>query len=122
MFRRSINEKTSICYHKKTEAPKRKSAQEAAVRPKCRKLVSIFRKKIVIIDYESYFYLNIIELSANVGYYSSDPDATPNEVKLKRKGKLEPKLLVWIAISEKALNRAFGSSNQRGCVYHKMSH
>ena len=40
-----INEKTSIRYRKKVKAPKRTPAQKAAVRPKCRKLVSLFRKK-----------------------------------------------------------------------------
>ena len=40
-----INEKTSIRYRKKFKAPKTTPAQKAAVRPKCRKLVSLFRKK-----------------------------------------------------------------------------
>ena len=87
-----INEKTSIRHRKKTKPPKRASAQKAAVRPKCRKLVALFQKKIVIIDDESYFPLSNTNLSGNAGYYTSDPDATPNEVKLKRKSKYEPKL------------------------------
>ena len=38
--------------------------------------------------------------SFNAGYYTSDPDETPNEVKLKRKTKYELNLLVWITLSE----------------------
>jgi hypothetical protein len=70
-------------------------------------LVSIFRKKFVIIDDESYFHLSNTELSGNAGYYSSDCEATPNEVKLKRKGKYEPKLLVWIALSKKGVSKHY---------------
>ena len=102
-----INEKTSIRHRNGTKAPKRTSAQKAAVRPKCRKLIAIFRKKIVIIDDELYFPLSNINLSGNAGYYTSDPDATLNEVKLKRKSKYEPKLLVWIALSEKGVSKHY---------------
>ena len=102
-----INEKTSIRYRKKVKAPKRTPAQKAAVRPKCRKLVSLFRKKIIIIDDESYFPLSNSELSGNAGFYTSNLDATPNEVKLKRKSKYEPKLLVWIALSEKGVSKHY---------------
>jgi len=102
-----INEKTSIRYRKKTKAPKRTPTQKAAVRPKCRQLVELFRNKIVIIDDESYFHLSNTELLGNAGYYSSDPDTTPNEVKLKRKSKNEPKLLVWIALSEKGVSKHY---------------
>ena len=41
---RVIQTKTTIRYWKKRRAPKRTSAQKAAIRPKCRKLASIFRK------------------------------------------------------------------------------
>jgi len=45
--------------------------------------------------------------SANAGFYTSNLDATPNEVKLKRKSKYEPKLLVWIALSEKGVSKHY---------------
>ena len=102
-----MNEKTSIRHRKKTKAPKRTSVQKAAVRLKCQKLVALFRKKIVIIDDEVIFPLSNINLSGNARYYTSDPDATPNEVKLKRKSKYEPKLLVWIALSEKGVSKHY---------------
>jgi len=37
---------------KKKRAPKRTAVQKAAIRPKCRKLVVIFRKKAIIMDDE----------------------------------------------------------------------
>lgn len=102
-----IKTKTNIRYRKKSKAPKRTTAQIAALRPKCRKLASIFRKKYVIIDDESYFYLSNTGLSQNAGYYSSNVDQTENEVKLKRKTKFEPKLLVWIAFSQKGVSKYY---------------
>ena len=104
-----INEKTSIRHRKNTKAPIRTSAQKVAMRPKCRKLVSLFRKKAVIIDDESCFPLSNINLSGNAEYYTSDPDATPNDVKPKRKSKYEPKLLVWIALSEKGVLKHYNA-------------
>ncbi len=67
-----IKHKTSIRYRKKKNTPKRTPAQKAALRPKCRKLVSIFRKKVITIDDESYFGLSNTELSTNAGFYYSD--------------------------------------------------
>ena len=81
---------TSICYRKKAKPPKRKSAQKEPVRPKCQKMVALFRKKIVIIDDESYFPLSNTDLSGNTGYYTSNPDNS-FEVKLKGKSKYAPK-------------------------------
>lgn len=102
-----INTKTEITYRKKTRAPKRTEEQKSSVRPKCAKIVQIFRKKEIIIDDESYFGLSNFELSTNAGFYSSNVDETPDEVKLKRKSKFEPKLLVWIAMSSKGLSKHY---------------
>ena len=73
----------------------------------CRKVVALFRKKIVTIDNESYTPLSSTNLSGNAGYYTSDPNTTPNEVKLKRKSKYEPKLLVWVALSKKGVSKHY---------------
>ena len=91
----------------KTKTPKRTLAQKAAVRSKCRKLVSIFRKKVVIIDDKSYFYLSNTNISGNAGFYSSDINAASNDVRLKRKDKFEPKLLVWITFSTKGISQQY---------------
>ena len=103
IFAETIKNKTNIRYKKK-RAPKRTAVQKAAIRPKCRKLVVIFRKKAIIMDDESYFGLSNTELSGNAGFYTSDPNLTKDEVKSKRKSKFEKKLLVWVAFSEKGLS------------------
>ncbi len=53
---RTIKRKTSIRYRKKGSAPGRTPQQKFAVRPKCSKLATIFRKKKVVIDDESFFF------------------------------------------------------------------
>ena len=100
-----ILQKTSIRYLKKTKTPKRTPAQKAAVRSKCCSLVSIFQKKIVIIDDESYFYLSNTSIFGNAGFYSSDINPASNDARLKRKDKFEPKLLVLIAFSTKGISQ-----------------
>ena len=110
---------------KKLKRQNRTSAQKAGVCAKCRKLVALFRKKIAIIDYESYFPLSNPNLSGNAGYYNSEPDATTNEIKLKIKSKHEPKLLVLDSLirerSLKALHRSFGLCIRQGSVHFQMS-
>jgi len=103
----TLRKKTSIRYRKKAKAPDRSPAQKSAVRPKCSKLARIFRGKKVIIDDESYFGLTNFQLSGNDGYYTSNPDETPEQVKLKRKAKYEPKLLVWAALSPNGISRPY---------------
>ena len=102
-----INDKTSIRHRKKTEAPKRTSAQKVAACPKCRKLVALFRKKIVIIDDKSYLSFKQHQSFCKAGYYTSNLDAKPNEFRLKRKSKYEPKLLAWVALSEKGVSKHY---------------
>ena len=102
-----IRTKTGIRYRKKIRVPNRSEQQKSAVRPKCRRLVDIFRKKEVILDDESYFGLSNCQLSENVGYYSSDISQTPDHVKLNRVDKFQKKLLVWIAISSKGISNPY---------------
>lgn len=102
-----INTKTSIEFRKKTRNLKRTEAQKAAVRPKCGRLARIFSKKEVVIDDKSYFKLSNCEFSINAGFYTSDIDKTPVDVKCKRKDKFEPKLLVWTAFSAKGMAQPY---------------
>lgn len=102
-----LKEKTDIRYMKKKKVPNRTIAQQTVVRSKCRHLVNLFRGKIVILDDESYFRLSNNDLAANSGFYTSNIDKTPSKIKLKRIRKFEPKLLVWIAFSEKGLSQHY---------------
>jgi hypothetical protein len=59
---------------------------------------------------ERYVYESI---SANRGFYTSDPSAAPPEVKLKRTQKFESKILVWIVVSENGISTPFFSNQQQ---------
>ena len=65
-----LKHKTNIRYRKKIKATKRTPVQAAAVRPKCARLVKIFREKEIIIDDESYFTLTNCNMSGNAGFYT----------------------------------------------------
>ncbi|CAF4619178.1 unnamed protein product, partial [Rotaria socialis] len=56
---------------------------------------------------EKYFTLTNESVSTNRGFYTSDPSATPSEVKFKRIQKYPAKLLGWTAISEKGISKPF---------------
>ena len=43
----------------------------------------------------------------NAGFYSSDKDSTPSDVKYKSKQKFEPKILVWLALSSKGISAPY---------------
>ena len=66
-----------------------------------------------MLDDENYFLLHNESISANRGFYTSDPSAAPPEVKFKRIQKLEPKILVRIAISENGILTSFFSNQQQ---------
>jgi transposase len=104
---RTIKGKTPIRHYKKQKTPKRTAQQKAVARPKCTRLTSIFRGKKIIIDDESYFGLSNHSLPGNDGFYSSNLDVTPIEVQLKRKEKFPPKLLIWVAFSEKGISKPY---------------
>ena len=64
-------------------------------------------------DDEKYFLLHNELIAANRGFYTSDPSAAPPEVKFKSTQKFEPKILVWIAISESAISTPFFAEQQQ---------
>ena len=47
------------------------------------------------------------DISGNAGFYSSDINAPSNDVRLKRKDKFEPKLLVWVEFSTKGISQQY---------------
>ncbi|CAF1397129.1 unnamed protein product [Rotaria sordida] len=67
----------------------------------------------LVMDDEKYFLLHNESIPANRGFYTSDPSAAQPEVKFKRTQKFEPKILVWIAISEKGISTPFFSKQQQ---------
>ena len=57
-----------------------------------------------MIDDEKYFGLTGSQMSGNIHFYSSDPSQIPTEVMNRAKSKFEPKVLLWIAISEDGIS------------------
>ena len=66
-----------------------------------------FQVKSFFIDEESYFDLSKYELSGNSGYNTSIEMETPDDLKLKRKSKFDPKILIWVAISSKDISKTY---------------
>ena len=64
-------------------------------------------------DDEKYFLLHNESIAANRDFYTSDPSAAPPEVKFKSTQKFEPKILVWIAISESGISTPFFAEQQQ---------
>ena len=60
----------------------------------------------LILDNEKYFALNG-DISCNRKYYTTDRSTAPPEVKFKTKMKFEPKLLVWMAVSQKGISSIY---------------
>ena len=71
---------------------------------KCRKLYDLSSQNTIVMDDEKYFGLTGYQMSKNTHYYRSDKDRTPHKVKNRSKSKFEPKILLWIAISEKGIS------------------
>ena len=98
---------TSIKCRRKCRQPKRTIKQIKERRPKCRKMYYKYKNKTFILDDESYFTLANTTLSGNDIYYSDNPENAPDDVKFKLISKYEPKVLVWIAISELGMSAPY---------------
>ena len=87
--------------------PLRNNKQEAAMRPKCRKLASKYKSYQFIQDDESYFTLSNTTLAGNNMFYSSDTNLTVENVKYSKKRKYEQKIIIWIAISPMGVSQPY---------------
>ncbi|CAM4974515.1 unnamed protein product [Rotaria socialis] len=67
-------------------------------------------------DDEKYFLLQDKSGPTNRGLYTSDKRTTPSQIKFKRAQKFEPKILVWIAISENGISKSFVFAKQKQAV------
>ncbi len=61
--------------------------------------------KVFVIDDQSYFTLTKYQMPGNNIYYTSDQNLTQPNVKLKLKQKFEPKLMLYIEISERRISK-----------------
>ena len=60
----------------------------------------------LVMDDEKYFSLTG-DINSNRSYYTTGPSATPYNVKFKSRTKFEPKIMVWMAISQKGMSRVY---------------
>ncbi|CAF1476480.1 unnamed protein product [Adineta ricciae] len=120
-----------ITYRKKKRAPKYTDKQLEEVPTHARRLYRTLLNGNVelVMDDEKYFLLHNESISANRGFYTSDPNATPPAVKFKRTQKFEPKILVWIAISQNGISMPFFKEHQQAvtqmtyldeCIKHRL--
>jgi hypothetical protein len=102
---KTLRAKTSIKSRKKMRIPKRTESQKAKAKTRCGRLYRKYAKSSFIIDDESYFTLSHSTINGNNIFYSSDVSQTCANVKYCPVQKFEPKLLVWLAFSEKGISK-----------------
>ena len=66
----------------------------------------------LVMDDEKYFCLSDQLVSTNRGYYTSEKEKTPPEIKFKRTQKYEQNVLVWIAVSTNGISTPFFAKQQ----------
>lgn len=105
------NARRGLKYRKRKKAPQYSNAQLARIPRCCRNLrrIHFANNRSIVMDDEKYFTFSHAELPGNSGFYTDNIDETPNEVKYKAKAKFADKVLVWCAISERGVSRAFVS-------------
>ena len=98
---------TDIKTYTKHSIPDRQEGQKERINPGIDRFYRDFHGKLVILDEESYFMLSHSTFYRHGIYYSSDRDKTPPSFKYRKKGKFEPKVLVWLAASDKGISEPF---------------
>jgi hypothetical protein len=103
----SLGKHTGISAFKKQTIPDQTESQKERIKRSVDSLYRNIQGKSVILDDESYFTLSHSTINGNSIYYSSDRKKTPSSVKYCKKRIFEPKLVVWIAASDKCLSEPF---------------
>ena len=99
-----ILKKNRIKARKKFKIPCRTEQQQNVARTKCANLYLNNLNISWILDDESYFTLGHSSINGNNLFYTSDIAKTSASVKFSPVKKFEPKLLVWICISERGIS------------------
>lgn len=96
-----------ITVKKKQRCPDYTPEQILTLKSNCRWMYRNYRGKILILDDESYFPLSAPEMPGNDIYYTDGLSETPPSVKYKIKKKFEPKVMLYIAVSEKGISEPY---------------
>lgn len=105
LVHRALKMKLAIKYRKKQKIPARNRNQIQLAKTKCGRLLRKFSDREFVLDDESYFTLSHSSINGNDGFYSSDPQNAPTNLKFMPTAKFENKVLVWIAVSPKGLSK-----------------
>ena len=99
----------SVYYRKKQHAPRNTEQQIEQVSKCPRRLYRALLEDDyeLIMDDKKYFTLTNQSISANRGFYTSDPSVTSSEVKFKHTQKYSANVLVRKAVSEKGISKPF---------------
>src|SRR5205823_6522067 len=91
------------------KTPKYTKKQLQQIPKQCRKIRRQLttNNTFIIIDDEKYFTFSNHDIPQNTGFYTSDKENAPNDVKYKPKEKYEKKILVWLALSAKGVSTPF---------------
>ena len=99
-----ILKKNLVIVRKKMKISSRTDQQKMVARAKCGNLYRKNHKISWVLDDESYFILGHSTINGNNLFYTIEIAATPACVKFNPVKKFEPKLLVWLCISDKGIS------------------
>jgi transposase len=105
---RILKKRTDVRILKRTTAPKyTNEEQQQRAQSYCLKVYRLLTPGVqLIMDDEKYFSLTG-DINSNRSYYTTDSSTAPNNVKFKCRTKFEPKLLVWMAVSQKGISSVY---------------
>lgn len=93
---------------KKKRCPDYTPEQIKKVKSNCRWMYNQFSSETsFILDDEKYFTLSGAEMPGNNIYYTDDSKNAPPDVKYKFKKKFEPKVMLYIAVSDKGVSEPY---------------
>ena len=104
---KTLKKKCGIRVYKKKKIPKRTDTQRAKIQTLCSRLFQQLQGKSCLMDDESYFTFRHSTINGNGNFYSSDPSATPSNIKCSPRSKFEPKMMIWLCISDKGISKPY---------------
>ena len=105
---RILKKRTDVRILKRTAAPKYSTDEQQRRAQLCSlKVYRLLKPDVYLItDDEKYFSLTG-DINSNRFYYSTEPSTTPYNVKFKCRMKFEPKLMVWMCVSQKGISDVY---------------
>ena len=96
----------NIKYRKREKTPKYIIEQQIKAKKRSRKLVNQLynTKSLLVINDKKYFCFAGDNIHGNSGYYTNNKKTCPESVRFIGKEKFPKKLLMWIAISDRAMS------------------